>query len=86
MVTKSKVYVDTYINCMKEAGEILIPIQEGAFTKEEIRGELADLCAGRVAGRTCREEVTLFKSVGAALGDLAVARAVCLAHEAPKAS
>lgn len=76
MVTRSTVYVDTYINCMKEAGEILIPIEEGAFKREEIQGELADLCAGRVAGRTNAEEITLFKSVGAALGDLAVAHAV----------
>lgn len=81
MVTRSKVYVDTYINCMKEAGEILIPIQEGVFTQEAIQGELADLCAGRSAGRSTTEEITLFKSVGAALGDLAVARAVWLAQE-----
>lgn len=81
MVTRSKIYVDTFINCMKEAGEILIPIQEGVFSREEIRGELADLCAGRVAGRTHPDEITLFKSVGAALGDLAVAHAVWLAHD-----
>lgn len=80
MITRSKVYVDTYINCMKEAGEILIPIEEGVFEREGIQGELADLCAGKVAGRTNAEEITLFKSVGAALGDLAVARAVWLAH------
>lgn len=80
MVTRSKVYVDTYINCMKEAGEILIPIQEGVFKREEIHGELADLCAGRVAGRTNAADITLFKSVGAALGDLAVAHAVWSGH------
>jgi 1-pyrroline-2-carboxylate reductase [NAD(P)H] len=80
MITRSKVYVDTYINCMKEAGEILIPIGEGVFNRDDIQGELADLCAGRVAGRSGPEEITLFKSVGAALGDLAVARAVWLAH------
>jgi 1-pyrroline-2-carboxylate reductase [NAD(P)H] len=80
MVTRAKIYVDTLINCMKEAGEILIPIAEGSFQQSDIQGELSDLCAGRVAGRTRADEITLFKSVGAALGDLAVARAVWLDH------
>lgn len=81
MVIKSKVYVDTYLNCMKEAGEILIPIQEGVFSRDRIQGELSDLCAGRVSGRNNPDEITFFKSVGAALGDLAVASAVWLAHQ-----
>jgi 1-pyrroline-2-carboxylate reductase [NAD(P)H] len=74
--------VDTFLNCLKEAGEILIPMAEGVFSREEIRGELADLCAGRVPGRSGPEAVTLFKSVGAALGDLATAHAVWQASRA----
>lgn len=76
LVVRSEVHVDTFANCLKEAGEILLPIEEGVFTAEAIRGELADLCAGRVPGRSGPEAITLFKSVGAALGDLATARAV----------
>jgi 1-pyrroline-2-carboxylate reductase [NAD(P)H] len=75
-VLRSRVYVDTFANCLKEAGEILIPIQEGRFTRERILGELADLCAGRVPGRVNDDDITLFKSVGAALGDLATAQLV----------
>lgn len=78
LVTRSRVYVDTRVNCFKEAGEILLPIAEGRFSKEQVVGELADLCSGKVAGRQTEEELTLFKSVGAALGDLAAARVVWL--------
>lgn len=76
LVTKAQVYVDTYLNCLKEAGEILIPIAEGVFHRDNIRGELADLCASRCPARQSATDITLFKSVGAALGDLATAHAV----------
>ena len=76
-VVRSRVYVDTFANCLKEAGEILLPMQEGKFAKESVTGELADLCAKRVPGRLTASEITLFKSVGAALGDLATAQLVC---------
>jgi 1-pyrroline-2-carboxylate reductase [NAD(P)H] len=70
LVTRARVFVDTRANCFNEAGEILVPISEGAFSKEQVVGELAELCAGSVAGRQTAEEITLFKSVGCALGDL----------------
>ncbi len=70
MITRSRVFVDTRANCFKEAGEILIPVAEGAFSKESIIGELADLCRGTVPGRRSGTEITVFKSVGCALGDL----------------
>lgn len=76
LIVKGKVYVDTRANCFREAGEILVPVAEGVFSLDEVRGELADLCAGRVAGRESAAEITVFKSVGCALGDLAGARAV----------
>lgn len=72
-VTRSRVYVDSRDNVLHEAGELLIPIAEGRFSPESIVGELADLCAGRARGRGSDEEITLFKSVGTALADLAAA-------------
>lgn len=78
LVVKSRVYVDSRANVLNEAGEILIPIKEGRFREEEIVGELAELCSGAVEGRTSDDEVTLFKSVGTALSDLAAARLVTL--------
>jgi len=76
LVTRSKVYVDSRANCFREAGELLIPISEGVYSEEQVAGELADLCRGTVPGRTTGEEITLFKSVGCALGDLCGALAV----------
>ncbi|RYD61520.1 MAG: ornithine cyclodeaminase family protein [Verrucomicrobiaceae bacterium] len=76
LVTRSTVYVDTRANCFREAGEILLPIAEGVFSQEQVVGELSDLCRGTVPSRTRDEEITLFKSVGCALGDLCGALAV----------
>ena len=76
LVERSAVYVDSRANVLNEAGELLIPIEEGKFRADDIRGELADLCAGRVAGRRSDDEITLFKSVGTALSDLAAAHLV----------
>lgn len=72
-VLRSRVYVDSRDNVLAEAGELLIPIAEGRITADEVIGELADLCSGRVRGRETAEEITLFKSVGTALADLAAA-------------
>lgn len=76
LVLKSKLYVDTFENCLKEAGEILIPIRDGKMTSDDLVGELAGLCGGMAARRESEEEITLFKSVGCALGDLCGARVV----------
>ena len=73
LILKSKVYVDTYVNCFKEAGEVLIPIEEGVFSKEKVVGELAELCMGVVPKRQDESEITLFKAVGSALSDLVAA-------------
>jgi len=70
LVTKSKVYADSYVNCFKEAGEVLVPIAEGAITKNHVVGELTEMCSGSVKLRESDEEITLFKSIGMALSDL----------------
>jgi 1-pyrroline-2-carboxylate reductase [NAD(P)H] len=70
LVTKSSVYVDSRENCFREAGEILIPVAEGVFSLDQVKGQLADLCRATQPARRSPEEITLFKSVGCALGDL----------------
>lgn len=70
LITKSKVYADSYVNAMKEAGEILMPIEEGVFKKEDIVAELTEMCAGTATLRESAEEITLFKSIGMAMSDL----------------
>lgn len=70
---RAKVYVDTYTGAFSEAGEVLQAIEEGLLEKEDIAGELAELVSGKATGRMSGEEITLFKSVGTALEDLAAA-------------
>lgn len=76
LVVKSRFYVDSRANVLNECGEILIPIEEGRVTEDHIVGELADLCSGRVKGRQSDDEITVYKSVGSALSDLAAAQLV----------
>ncbi|SMC89788.1 ornithine cyclodeaminase family protein [Rhizobium sp. RU36D] len=70
-VAKASVYVDTREGALAEAGDLLQPIAAGAFSADRIRGSLKDLVSGAVEGRKSPDEITLFKSVGAALEDLA---------------
>jgi len=76
LVARAEVFVDTYAGALKEAGDLVQPIDEGAITREHVRAELAELASGTHAGRADRDAVTLFKSVGTALEDLCAARLV----------
>lgn len=76
LVERAAVFVDTYAGALKEAGDLVQPMNAGTIARHHIRGELADLVGGRHAGRTAQEEITLFKSVGTALEDLCAARLV----------
>lgn len=76
LVARAEVYVDTYAGALKEAGDLVQPISQGAVARERVRAELAELATGAHAGRRTRDEVTLFKSVGTALEDLAAAKLV----------
>jgi ornithine cyclodeaminase len=73
-IRRATVFVDTRSGATKEAGDIVQPLASGALSVDAIRGDLYDLTRGRVAGRTSRDEITLFKSVGSALEDLAAAQ------------
>ncbi|MFB9953294.1 ornithine cyclodeaminase family protein [Rhizobium puerariae] len=70
-VRRSSVFVDTRAGAMKEGGDIVQPLANGVLTQNDIKAELADLARGRYPGRTSDDEITFFKSVGAALEDLA---------------
>ncbi|PKI14795.1 ornithine cyclodeaminase family protein [Colwellia sp. 12G3] len=75
-VTRARVFVDSLTNTLNEAGELLIPIAEGAFNKHDIVGELADMCKTPALLRQSAQEITLFKSVGTAISDLVAAHCV----------
>ena len=71
VVRRARIFVDTFEGALAEAGDLIDPIARGVIDRERIEGELADLVKGRIAGRRTAEEITLFKSVGTALEDLA---------------
>lgn len=75
-VQRAKVVVDQMEACLKEAGDLLIPIKEGVFNVTEIYGEIGEIIAGQKVGRENNTEITLFKSVGNAVQDLAAASKV----------
>lgn len=72
-VRRAEVYVDTKAGALAEAGDIVQALRSGALAVEDIHGDLFDLTTGRVAGRSGDTAITLFKSVGAAIEDLASA-------------
>jgi ornithine cyclodeaminase len=71
-IRRSTVFVDTE-TALSEAGDLLLPLQSGAFSAARLAGTLSDLCAGRHPGRRAARELTLFKAVGTAMSDLAAA-------------
>ena len=70
-IGRATVFVDTRAGAVKEAGDIVQPLKSGVLKTHDIRAELQDLVGGAHSGRSGSEEITLFKSVGAALEDLA---------------
>lgn len=75
-VLRSRVVVDRRQAAQVEAGDLVIPLQEGIISPEHIVGELAEVVTGAVPGRTSPQEITLFKSVGLALQDAVAAALV----------
>jgi len=68
-----RIFIDNTEAIMSEAGEFLIPMSEGRFSKESIPGELGDLILGRAEGRTDSKQITLMKTVGFATLDIVIA-------------
>jgi ornithine cyclodeaminase len=75
-VRRARVYVDTREGALKEGGDIAQPLADGVLSEAAIRGDLYELCRNRRLGRQDPEEITLFKSVGAAIEDLTAAQLV----------
>jgi ornithine cyclodeaminase len=73
-IRRATVFVDTRAGALAEAGDLVQPLRAGILREEDVAGDLADLVLGRCAGRRTPDEITMFKSVGTALEDLAAAR------------
>jgi len=72
-IRRARVFVDTRDGATKEAGDIVQPIESGVLDPADVAGDLFDLTRGARAGRRYYDQITLFKSVGTALEDLAAA-------------
>jgi ornithine cyclodeaminase/alanine dehydrogenase-like protein (mu-crystallin family) len=72
-VVRSRMFVDRMESALNEAGDFLTPKQEGAIGDNHIIGELGDILLGKLEGRRNDREITLFKSLGLAVEDLASA-------------
>ncbi|WP_395448580.1 ornithine cyclodeaminase family protein [Aminobacter sp. UC22_36] len=75
-ISKARVYVDTRAGATKEAGDIVQPIAAGVLKADDIVADLHELARDQKPARQSADEITLFKSVGAALEDLAAGIAV----------
>ena len=72
-MVKSKIVCDHTPACLAEAGDLQIPIEEGAMSAGDIYGELGELVTGVKTGRDDDQEVTLFKTVGLSIQDISTA-------------
>jgi ornithine cyclodeaminase len=75
-VARARIMVDTYAGALAEAGDLVQPLARGVIGRGHIAGELAEVLRGQVRGRAEAGEITLFKSVGTAIEDLAAAQLV----------
>ncbi len=75
-IAKSKLIVDQRKAALSEPGDILMPLNEGLINSSHIYAELGEIVSGKKQGRTSDVEITLFKSVGIAVQDLALAKVV----------
>lgn len=73
-VQRARIFVDRRESALAEAGDLLVPMREGAISAGDIRGEVGEVLIGAVGGRGSDDEITLFKSLGLAIEDLACAR------------
>ena len=72
-VARSRIYVDTYAGALAEAADVVEPLERGVIARSDVLGELAELVRGDAPGRASAADITLFKSVGTAIEDLAAA-------------
>jgi ornithine cyclodeaminase/alanine dehydrogenase-like protein (mu-crystallin family) len=72
-VVKSKLFVDRRESTLNEAGDFLFPKKEGAIADDHVLGEIGDILLDKIKGRESVEDITLFKSLGLAIEDIAAA-------------
>ena len=74
LVQKARIFVDTRTGALAEAGDLIIPLNKGLITEDDVAADLFDLTQGERDGRRFYEQITLFKNCGSAIEDLVAAR------------
>lgn len=69
----ASLFVDQKESCFSESGDITVPMEKGTFKPDNYKGAIGDLILSKIGGRTAPDEITVFKSVGLAIQDLAIA-------------
>ena len=75
-VVKSKLFVDRRESTLNEAGDFLFPKKEGAINDAHVLGEIGDILLDKIKGRASKADITLFKSLGLAVEDVAAAHCI----------
>ena len=65
-------YLDTRDGCLTRSGDVAIPLETGVIGEDRVRGEIGALFTGEIPGRTTADEITVFKSLGVAVQDIAL--------------
>jgi ornithine cyclodeaminase/alanine dehydrogenase-like protein (mu-crystallin family) len=73
LVARGRVFVDSRTGALAEAGDIILAIKDGTIDEQHVAGELGEVVIGKIAGRTSPNDVTIFKSLGMAVEDVAAA-------------
>lgn len=73
VLRRAKVFCDKKEACFKDAGDIVIPLENGEIHKDAVLGEIGQIILEEIEGRTNHQEITLFESVGLSVQDLASA-------------
>lgn len=74
LIQKARIFVDTRTGALAEAGDLIIPMNKGLISEEDVAADLFDLTQGERDGRRFYEQITLFKNCGSAIEDLVAAR------------
>ena len=73
LTARGRLFVDSRAGALAESGDVVMGIAEGRFGADHVAGELGELVLGRVPGRRSEDEITIFKSLGMAIEDVAAA-------------
>jgi alanine dehydrogenase len=76
LTARARLFEDSRAAALQESGDVLLCSQEGRFTADHFVAELGEVAAGRIAGHANDREVTIFKSLGLAVEDVAAAKLV----------